>query len=77
MATLWDFLQLWKKHGRPREIIISEDDWIELVMNVNTREIVRDAIGPYLILAGVTVRLPKNEPTTVDLSQERIFHADV
>ena len=77
MANLSDFLEVWKKHGRPREITVCEADWIELLMNVNTHEVVRDVTGPYMVLVGCIVRPPRTPVATVDLSGERVFHADV
>ena len=63
------YSQLW--------ITVCEADWIELLMNVNTHEVVRDVTGPYMVLVGCIVRPPRTPVATVDLSGERVFHADV
>ena len=78
-ATIPGFLELWRAHGRPQKMILSDKDWMELSGSVRQTDIHTDgsSLSPYFVLFGCTILMSTVAPITMDLSQERVFHADV
>ena len=77
MAMISDFLKLWNDQGRPVQMILSAKDWTELAYSMRHDQIHIDPEGPYFSIVGCTIRPPFAASKHVDLSSERVFHADV